>query len=70
LLARRGADDGEDLVDFGVEETFAQNALADHTGSAEKDYVHVFMLQRTLVSYGKFAALKNLDRAQARRWDR
>jgi hypothetical protein len=46
LLAGWGADDGEDLLDIGVEETFSQNALADHAGCSEENYVHGFILQR------------------------
>jgi hypothetical protein len=38
------ADDGEDLLDFGVEKAFAQNSLAYHAGCAEKNYVHLFGL--------------------------
>jgi hypothetical protein len=33
------------LVDVGVEETLAENALAYHAGCSEEDYVHLFMLQ-------------------------
>ena len=40
-----GADDGEDLVDVGVEEALAQDALAYHAGGSEENYVHGFMLQ-------------------------
>jgi hypothetical protein len=46
VLAGWGADDGENLVDAGVEEAFAENALADHAGGSEEDYVHLVMLQR------------------------
>jgi hypothetical protein len=41
-----GSDDGEDLVDVGVEEALAQDALAYHAGCSEENYVHGFMLQR------------------------
>ena len=40
------AHDGEDFLHVGVEEAFAENALADHAGCSEEDYVHGFMLQR------------------------
>ena len=46
LLARGRAHDGEDLVDAGIEEALAEDALADHAGCSEEDYVHVVMLQR------------------------
>jgi hypothetical protein len=34
------------LVDAGIEEAFAEFALADHAGCSEEDHVHGFMLQR------------------------
>jgi hypothetical protein len=39
------ADDGEDLVNVGVEQALAKNALAYHAGCSEEDYVHGLMLQ-------------------------
>jgi Aspartyl protease/PDZ domain len=46
LLVGGGADDGEDLVDFGVEEALAENTLAYHACCSEEDYIHGVMLQR------------------------
>jgi len=30
----------------GIEEAFAENALADHAGCSEENYFHLVMLQR------------------------
>ena len=46
VLTGWSANDGEDLVDVGVEEAFAENSLADHAGCSEENYVHMLMLQR------------------------
>jgi hypothetical protein len=40
VLAGGGAHDGENLLYVGVEEAFAQNALAYHAGCSEENYVH------------------------------
>jgi hypothetical protein len=53
LLLARSADDGEDLLDAGVEEAFAKDALADHAGCSEEDDVHGFMLQRMMGGAGE-----------------
>ena len=52
LLVAGCADDGEDLLDAGVEEAFAEDALADHAGCSEENDVHSFMLQRGMWSVG------------------
>ena len=40
LLGGGGADEGEDLLDAGVEEAFAEDALTYHACRAEEKYVH------------------------------
>ena len=44
LLVGWGANDGEDLVHVGVEEAFAQDALANHSRRSKENYFHVVML--------------------------
>jgi hypothetical protein len=39
-LAARATQDGEHVGDVGIEERFAERALADHAGGAEEEEVH------------------------------
>jgi hypothetical protein len=43
LLSSRAAPNGEDGLYVGIEQAFTQDALADHSGCAEEDDVHVFI---------------------------
>ena len=41
LLSSAAAADGEDFFDSGIEQAFAEYALADHSGGSEEDDVHL-----------------------------
>jgi hypothetical protein len=41
LLSRVAAPDGQNTFHLGIEQAFAQNALADHTRRAEKNHLQV-----------------------------
>jgi len=44
LVKQKLKADEEDLVDAGVEEALAENALAYHASCSEEDYVHLVVL--------------------------
>ena len=49
MLPGRAPADGDDGVDTGIEQALAQNAEADHAGSAEEEDAHGCILARAAV---------------------
>ena len=47
-LSGRAASDREHAFDISIEQAFAQYALPDHSGSAEKEYIHQFSFSHRL----------------------
>ena len=65
-LVGGAADDGENFLYAGVEEALAQDALSDHAGCAEENYVHGvgpwlilcwLAVAGRLLRFGEFAGL-------------